>query len=90
MSDLKELCESINKDANNNVRKQTSAGGTLVAALIALCITIFLMLVSFGIGIWVMIAGWGLTAQSWPIIILGLVLQVGIVCVMTFITSLFK
>lgn len=89
MDDLKELCETLNKSANKNVRSQSSAS-TLVVALIALCITIFLMLASFGIGIWVMIAGWGLTAQSWPIIILGLVLQVGIVCVITFITSWFK
>ena len=53
-------------------------------------LSIFAMCLSFGIGIWVMIAGWGLTPQSWPIIIIGLLVQVGIVCVSTFIQTYFK
>lgn len=31
--------------------------------------------------IWAMVSGWGLTAKSWPVIILAVILQFVLVCV---------
>lgn len=31
--------------------------------------------------IWAMVAGWGLTAKSWPVIVLAVILQFVLVCV---------
>ena len=31
--------------------------------------------------IWSMVAGWGLTAKSWPVIVLAVILQFVLVCV---------
>lgn len=89
MSDLNELCETLNKEANKKIKEPKDKSDILIL-LVVLGLSIFAMCLSFGVGIWVMIAGWGLTPQSWPIIIIGLLVQVGIVCVSTFIQSYFK
>ena len=31
--------------------------------------------------IWAMVSGWGLTAKSWPVIVLAVILQFVLVCV---------
>jgi hypothetical protein len=33
------------------------------------------------LSIWAMVAGWGLTAKSWPVIVLAVILQFVLVCV---------
>ena len=33
------------------------------------------------LSIWALVAGWGLTAKSWPVIVLAVILQFVLVCV---------
>jgi hypothetical protein len=33
------------------------------------------------LSIWAMVVGWGLTARSWPVIVLAVILQFVLVCV---------
>lgn len=89
MNDLKELSETLNKEANKKIKEPVDKNSMLIL-LIVFGLSILAVCVSFGVGIWVMIAGWGLTPQSWPIIIIGLLIQVGIVLVSTFIQNYFK
>jgi hypothetical protein len=42
-------------------------------------VTVFFM--SALLTIWAMVSGWGLTAKSWPVIILAVVFQFVLVCV---------
>ena len=46
--------------------------------------TLFNVAVFFGsalLSIWAMVAGWGLTAKSWPVIVFAILFQFVIVCV---------
>lgn len=85
--DLQKLCESLNKEKSNNDAPKVSYLG---AAIIAVALVVILMGASFGVGIWVMISGWGLSPQSWGVIIGGLVIQVVILLAMQFIPKIFK
>lgn len=85
--DLQKLCESLNKEKPLNDAPKVSYLG---AAVIAIALVVILMLASFGVGIWVMISGWGLSPQSWGVIIGGLVIQVVIILAMQFIPKIFK
>lgn len=85
--DLQKLCESLNKEKSINDAPKVSYLG---AAVIAVALVVILMLASFGVGIWVMISGWGLSPQSWGVIIGGLVIQVVIILAMQFIPKIFK
>ena len=33
------------------------------------------------LSIWAMVSGWGLTAKSWPVIVLAVIFQFALVCV---------
>lgn len=84
--DLEKLCESLNKGKT----KDTPDVHYLGAAIVALALVVILMAASFAVGIWVMISGWGLSPQSWGVIIGGLVIQVVILLAMQFIPKIFK
>lgn len=85
--DLQKLCESLNKEKPVKEKTEVSVVG---AVILAIALLVILVGASFGVGIWVMISGWGLSPQSWGVIIGGLVIQVVILLVMQFIPKIFK
>ena len=50
-------------------------------------VSLFTVPISAAITIWIMMKGWGLTAQSWPVIIWGAVLQLVVLVLMNAATS---
>ena len=88
MSDeLSKLCDALNKEKRISDKPEVSPIG---AAIVALVLVVILMGASFAIGIWIMISGWGLSPQSWGVIIGGLAMQIAILVAMQFIPKIFK
>ena len=85
--DLQKLCEALNKE---KPAKEKSEINVIGAAILALAVVIILVLASFGVGIWIMISGWGLSPQSWGVIIGGFIIQTVIMVVTHLITKIFK
>lgn len=44
-------------------------------ALLVAFFTLICLAISFGINYWIMTAGWGLTVQSWPVVLAGTALS---------------
>jgi len=62
----------------------------LYKLLFVLMLVILCIAASFGVGIWVMIVGWGLTANSWSVIIIGALCQMFILTVLGAAKGMFK
>ena len=86
-NELDKLCEAINKNQKSDKEPEVSVIG---AAILSIGMMIFLFIASFGVGIWVMMSGWGLTPQSWGVIIGGMIMQIIITIVITCIPKIFK
>jgi hypothetical protein len=75
MADLRDICEAINKEQTQAKNKGLS---DLTKIAIVMALLVVIVLGSFGIGLWIMMVGWGLTPQSWGVIITGLIVQMGL------------
>lgn len=90
MADLQELCESINKSQSEAKAEKKKGLSDLAKIAIVMALLVVIVFGSFGIGLWIMMVGWGLTPQSWGVIITGLIIQMGLTWLSMLLPRLLK
>lgn len=90
MADLQDLCETINKAQSEAKAEKKKGLSDMTKIVIVLSVLLVIILGSFGIGLWIMMVGWGLTPQSWGVIITGLIIQMGLTWLSMLLPRLLK